>query len=177
MRDELALTPTLRGGDPLCPMGDVALEFPPSIHSSGQVAERVRRRRCLRDPQRHGPAVSSRWSAAIKRGTSLARLRSPRRTAEGAPTRRIEMRFVYGMALAVMAVTALGSMMPAAAQNVLDTPSLTYIDNNRSSITVEVQAGPSGAPAGFVVEWMKKSDWEANGYSWPADEYDPRVVY
>src|SRR5215471_9074701 len=86
------------------------------------------------------------------------------------------MRFVYGIALAVMAVAALGSVVPAAAQNVLDTPSVRYVDNNRSSITLEVEAGASGAPAGFVVEWMKKSDFDAMG-GWPADENDYRIIY
>ena len=86
------------------------------------------------------------------------------------------MRFVYGIALAVMAVAALGSVVPAAAQNVLDTPSVRYVDNNRSSITLEVEAGASGAPAGFVVEWMKKSDFDAIG-GWPADENDYRIIY
>lgn len=86
------------------------------------------------------------------------------------------MRFVYGIALAVMAVAALGSVMPASAQNVLDTPSVTYVKNSRASITLDVQAGESGAPAGFVVEWMKKSDFDAAG-GWPANEYDPRIIY
>jgi hypothetical protein len=86
------------------------------------------------------------------------------------------MRFVYGIALAVMAVAALGSVMPAAAQNVLDTPSVRFVDNSRASITLEVEAGASGAPAGFVVEWMKKSDFDAMG-GWPADENDYRIIY
>jgi hypothetical protein len=86
------------------------------------------------------------------------------------------MRVVYGIALAVMAVAALGSVMPAAAQNVLDTPSVHFVSNSRSSITLEVEAGASGAPAGFVVEWMKKSDFDALG-GWPADENDYRIIY
>jgi len=86
------------------------------------------------------------------------------------------MRFVYGIALAVLAVAVMGSVMPAAAQNVLDTPSVTYVKNSRSFITLDVQAGESGAPAGFVVEWIKKSDFDAAG-GWPASEYDPRIVY
>jgi hypothetical protein len=86
------------------------------------------------------------------------------------------MRFVYGIALAVMAVAALGSVMPAAAQNVLDTPTMRFVENSRASVTPEVEAGQSGAPAGFVVEWMKKSDFDAIG-GWPADENDYRIVY
>jgi hypothetical protein len=86
------------------------------------------------------------------------------------------MRFVYGIALAALAVTALGSLMPAAAQTVLDIPTVGFVDDSRSSITVEVQAGASGAPAGFVVEWMKKSDFDAIG-GWPANENDYRIIY
>jgi hypothetical protein len=88
----------------------------------------------------------------------------------------IQMRFVYGIALAAIAVAALGSVMPAAAQNVLDTPAVRFVENSRASITLEVEAGASGAPAGFVVEWMKKSDFDAIG-GWPADENDYRIVY
>ncbi|HKA25557.1 MAG TPA: hypothetical protein VKF80_11305 [Candidatus Eisenbacteria bacterium] len=86
------------------------------------------------------------------------------------------MRFVYGLALAVMAVTALGSVMPASAQNVLDTPTVQVVGSNRAAIILDVEAGASGAPAGFVVEWMKKSDFDALG-GWPADENDYRIVY
>ena len=86
------------------------------------------------------------------------------------------MRFAYRMILAVAALAALGSALPAAAQQ-FDTPVVRYIENSRASITLEVEAGASGAPAGFVVEWMNKSDYDALGGNWPADEYDPRIVY
>jgi hypothetical protein len=90
-------------------------------------------------------------------------------------TEEISMRFVYGIAVAVLTLAALGSVMPASAQG-LDTPALRFVENSRCSITLEVEAGASGAPGGFVIEWMKASDfYEAGG--WPADEYDPRVVY
>jgi len=86
------------------------------------------------------------------------------------------MRFAYRMFLAVLVLSALGSAMPAAAQK-LDTPIVRLVENSHASITVEIEAGASGAPAGFVVEWMKKSDYDALGGNWPADEYDSRVVY
>ena len=86
------------------------------------------------------------------------------------------MRLAYRMILAVLVLSALGSALPAAAQQ-LDTPAVRYVENSHSSITLEVEAGASGAPAGFVVEWMKKSDYDALGGNWPADEYDSRVVY
>lgn len=86
------------------------------------------------------------------------------------------MRIAYRMFLAVLVLAALGSAMPAAAQK-LDTPAIRFVENSRCSITLEVEAGASGAPAGVVVEWMKKSDYDALGGNWPADEYDARVVY
>lgn len=80
------------------------------------------------------------------------------------------------MFLAVLVLAALGSAMPAAAQK-LDTPTVRFVENSRSSITLEIEAGASGAPAGFAVEWMKKSDYDALGGNWPADPYDYRIVY
>lgn len=56
-----------------------------------------------------------------------------------------------------------------------ETPSLRFVESGFYRITLEVQVGPSGAPAGFEVLWMTKSDYDALG-GWPADEYDPRVV-
>ena len=57
----------------------------------------------------------------------------------------------------------------------LDTPSLTQEGGGFFRIDVDVQAGASGAPNGFVIQWMKKSDFLAFG--WPADEYDTRAAY
>ena len=50
----------------------------------------------------------------------------------------------------------------------LDPPSASVISADRSSITLQVQAGPSGAPAGFVVEWLPADRYDALG-GWPAD--------
>jgi|SwirhirootsSR2_FD_contig_51_593251_length_1189_multi_5_in_0_out_0_1 hypothetical protein len=41
-------------------------------------------------------------------------------------------------------------------------------------VTIGVKAGASGAPAGFTLQWMKLSDWEANGGAWYASD-DPRL--
>lgn len=58
---------------------------------------------------------------------------------------------------------------------VLDTPGLNLVYSTRSSIVVDLTAGASGAPAGFSVEWMKRSDYDALG-GWPGDSYHPKVV-
>lgn len=85
------------------------------------------------------------------------------------------MRLRYRLAGMTLLLTAVVSASAAAQQ--LDTPSISFVKSTRSSITLAVQAGTSGAPAGFVVEWMKKSDFDANGGSWPADASDPRIGY
>ena len=41
-------------------------------------------------------------------------------------------------------------------------------------VTIGVKAGASGAPAGFTLQWMKLSDWEANGGAWYSSD-DPRL--
>jgi hypothetical protein len=53
----------------------------------------------------------------------------------------------------------------------LDTPSLSLNDKGFFRIDLDVTAGASGAPNGFVIQWMKKSDFDE--YGWPSDEYDP----
>jgi hypothetical protein len=56
----------------------------------------------------------------------------------------------------------------------LDAPSLKFDAAGFFRIDLDVTAGASGAPNGFVIQWMKKADFQA--YGWPADEYDPRAV-
>jgi len=71
------------------------------------------------------------------------------------------------------ALVALSLLAPAAhAQGKLDTPVVRQVDSSRSSLTVEVEAGASGAPAGFRVQWMKLADYNANG-GWPSDSNSP----
>ena len=41
-------------------------------------------------------------------------------------------------------------------------------------IEIGIKAGPSGAPAGFSLQWMTLADWEANGGAWFASD-DPRL--
>lgn len=51
----------------------------------------------------------------------------------------------------------------------LDKPAIACSTSAASNIAVEVIAGESGAPNGFVVEWMTVSDFIANGNQWPDD--------
>jgi len=67
------------------------------------------------------------------------------------------------------------SFASAAFAQALDTPTLTSKGGGFFRIDIDVQAGETGAPNGFVVQWMKKSDFE--DYGWPSDEYDPLAAY
>ncbi len=55
-----------------------------------------------------------------------------------------------------------------------DTPSVSYVSAGLYSVTLRVQAGNSGAPQGFSVQWMKRVDCEAGG-GWPANTNDSRI--
>ena len=69
---------------------------------------------------------------------------------------------------------ALPACLPTLAAAQLDTPGLELVRADRSSITVRVIAGPSGAPAGFEVQWMTRANYDLLA-GWPADEYDPAI--
>ena len=64
----------------------------------------------------------------------------------------------------------------AATAQTLDTPTLDVFDQTRASITLEVHAGPSGAPGGFVVEWMTRATYDQLG-GWPTDSYFAGLSY
>ncbi len=49
----------------------------------------------------------------------------------------------------------------------LDKPAITCSTSASSNIAIEVTAGESGAPNGFVIEWMTAADFIANGNQWP----------
>jgi len=56
----------------------------------------------------------------------------------------------------------------AAAQSpTFGAPTLTLMQARPTSIKLAVHAGDGGAPVGFTVQWMKKSDYDVLG--WPAD--------
>ena len=66
--------------------------------------------------------------------------------------------------------------MPAlAAAAPLNKPKLDPVSGDRSSITVMVTAGSSGAPAGFEVQWMTRADYNAH-QGWPANAGDPALL-
>lgn len=72
----------------------------------------------------------------------------------------------YAIAVLATAATLAFAAAPALAQGDFDTPTLSLGVTALSQQTVTIQAGPSGAPAGFTIWWMKKSDWLANGGQW-----------
>jgi hypothetical protein len=51
----------------------------------------------------------------------------------------------------------------------LDKPAVECSTSASSNIAIDVIAGESGAPNGFIVEWMTMSDFVANGNQWPDD--------
>jgi hypothetical protein len=69
------------------------------------------------------------------------------------------------VAAAMLFVTA-GSAFAQA----LDTPSLTLNRAGFFRIDLDVHAGASGTPNGFVIQWMTKAEFDE--YGWPSSEYD-----
>jgi hypothetical protein len=69
--------------------------------------------------------------------------------------------------IAVMGVLMLAALPSAAlAQYPNDPPALSVGATARAGIELNITAGPSGAPDGFTVWWMKQSDFIANGSQW-----------
>ncbi len=56
-----------------------------------------------------------------------------------------------------------------------DPPALSVVDAGLFQVTLHVQAGTSGAPSGFLVQWMDVDDFDRLG-GWPADS-DPALVF
>jgi len=67
---------------------------------------------------------------------------------------------------AILVLFALGLAAPAVGVP-LDAPGVSRVTADRTSITLRVQAGPSGAPAGFIVEWLPADRYLALS-GWPA---------
>jgi len=84
---------------------------------------------------------------------------------------------------AVLAFTIAGSAFagrdtPAKpAKGPFDAPTISCAPGSTgASINVTVTAGASGAPAGFSVQWMLASEFNANGGIWPSDSIvDPNL--
>src|SRR5262245_11087815 len=82
----------------------------------------------------------------------------------------------FGIPLIAAALSwAAGTVPPAHAEGgaALDTPGIAAGVTGSSKATIRVQAGPSGAPGGFTIRWMKESDFKANAGQWFPNE-DPR---
>ena len=81
------------------------------------------------------------------------------------------MKARYMLALGSFVALVLACAAPARAQS-YDTPTLVLNRVGFYRIDLDVHAGGSGTPEGFVVQWMKKSDYLAWG--WPTGEYSSR---
>jgi len=75
---------------------------------------------------------------------------------------------------ATLALLAPAALAQGGREGAYDTPVLSAVDNGLYSVTLRVEAGPSGAPGGFVLQWMKRADFAAAG-GWPATPGDPRL--
>jgi hypothetical protein len=75
-----------------------------------------------------------------------------------------------------LAVAALVILPPAPARALTpyDCPSLTVINSGYFNLVLEIQAGPSGAPGGFGLQWMRLADYLRLG-DWPSDPTDPAL--
>jgi hypothetical protein len=82
---------------------------------------------------------------------------------------------LFAVALSVLALSS-GLAVRAASAVTYDAPTVSLVDRGFFEVTLEVHAGASGAPSGFTIEWMKKSDYDLVG-GWLEDTYDPRLVY
>jgi len=76
--------------------------------------------------------------------------------------------------LAMLTLLAPAAIAQSGREGAYDTPALASVDNGLYSVTLKVQAGPSGAPGGFALQWMKRADFTAAG-GWPANPSDPRL--
>ena len=55
----------------------------------------------------------------------------------------------------------------------LDAPTVTRLASGHGKVTLQVTAGPSGAPSGFAIYWMKAADYSDYGDMWPSNESYP----
>lgn len=77
-----------------------------------------------------------------------------------------------GTALRSFSLPLAGLLLSASlvsADTAPDQVSLSVVDAGHGKVRVTVTAGPSGAPFGFNVCWMKASDFAARGNTWPTN--------
>ena len=78
------------------------------------------------------------------------------------------MRSVAKFLVAGMSFCLIGASVARAADP-LDVPHVATLETGSVLADVAITAGSTGAPAGFTVQWMKASDFDALG-GWPVDE-------
>jgi len=83
-------------------------------------------------------------------------------------------RFGLVTLLAAGALMLAASAFAAGPVGNYDPLTLTCVSAGTGFVEIGVKAGGSGAPAGFTLQWMSLSDWEANGGAWFSSD-DPRL--
>ena len=78
------------------------------------------------------------------------------------------MRATRVLSSLILSASLVGASIAHAADP-LDTPAVTTLETGSVLADVAITAGSTGAPAGFTVQWMKASDFDALG-GWPTDE-------
>jgi len=78
-------------------------------------------------------------------------------------------------AVVVGALALAGTAMAQSGRGTYDPLTLTCLGTNGTNfVEIGIKAGATGAPAGFTLQWMTLSDWEANGNAWYSSD-DPRL--
>ncbi|HYM80369.1 MAG TPA: hypothetical protein VEY91_03035 [Candidatus Limnocylindria bacterium] len=79
-------------------------------------------------------------------------------------------------AVAAALLVSIGGV-PAHAQTSYDVPTLSIAEVSARSITLQIQAGQSGAPAGFLIEWTTQEAYDlATGWPVSGGPYDPAYI-
>ena len=77
---------------------------------------------------------------------------------------------VFHAGILVPLIAALASHNAIAAPKPpISTPIISCAGSTQTSINVQVCAGTTGLPAGFTLQWVKASDYAANGNQWISD--------
>lgn len=79
---------------------------------------------------------------------------------------RTRLHFILGALLCAVAATSL-AVAPASALTPYDPPVISCEEGSQtlSSITLNICAGPSGAPAGVTIQWKKCTDYAISGWA------------
>lgn len=77
---------------------------------------------------------------------------------------------LFGVALAVLALTVGSPASAAPKKTAMDTPQLSCGAATSTSIQVIVCARATGAPAGFSLHWLSLADFLAGGSIWPSSD-------